>query len=82
MDGYQIDTFQGAVQVHIQKRMRTRELLRDSSFSILCIKRLWGAVGHFLGCRAQPAASPSARAFQPEPCVRRFRCKFTVKKLA
>ncbi|MNX77293.1 hypothetical protein D3C86_1088310 [compost metagenome] len=77
MDGYQFDTFRCAAGIPIQKVARSytaAELSCASYFFILCIKRLWDVVGHFLGCREQPAATPSARGFQPAQSVRRLRC--------
>lgn len=66
MGSYQADTFQCALRIHIQKAYfhSVAEHSTATSFFISCIKRLWDAVGHFLGSPTQAQQMRKDRAFQ------------------
>lgn len=56
MAGYQVDTFQYTLLIHIRPIVRRCAVAKKTwvtSFSISCANCLWDAVGHFLGCRSQ-----------------------------
>ncbi|MHC8381462.1 hypothetical protein [Pseudomonas sp. LB3P14] len=63
MAGYQVDTFQYTLLNNIRQIVRRGVIANKTgatSFFISCAKCLWDAVGHFLGCRAQPLEARSA----------------------
>jgi hypothetical protein len=65
MGRYQADTFQCALLIKIHPltvACAVTEQLLDSSFLISCIKRLWDAVGYFLGRRKSSREPQSMRA--------------------
>lgn len=65
MAGYRVDTFQYTLLIHIRQiahRCAVAEKTWTTPFFISCAKCLWDAVGHFLGCRAQPQEAGSAGA--------------------
>jgi hypothetical protein len=67
MARYQADTFQCALLTHVRQLVicfAVATLLREATFLIFCIKCLWDAVGHFLGCRRQ-----SQQALAKAQCV-------------
>lgn len=56
MAGYQVDTFQYTLLIHIRPIVRRCAVAQKTwvtSFSISCANCLWDVVGHFLGCRSQ-----------------------------
>ena len=56
MAGYQVDTFQYTLLIHIRPIVRRCAVAKKTwvtSFSISCANCLWDAVGHFLGCCSQ-----------------------------
>jgi hypothetical protein len=57
MAGYQVDTFQYTLLIHIRpivRRCAVAKKIEATSFFISCATCLWDVVGHFLGCRVQP----------------------------
>jgi hypothetical protein len=68
MGRYQADTFQCALLINSQQltvAYAAAEQLLASSFFISCIKRLWDAVGYFLGRRKQSGEPQPMRASSP-----------------
>ena len=65
MNGYQVDTFQCAARLSIEKAHSyvVAEQSSATSFFISCIKRLWDSVGHFLGCRESAPKALEAGPF-------------------
>jgi hypothetical protein len=74
MAKYPIDTFRCTALPLIQKTLhgyRVAEHSGATSFFISCNKRLWDAVGHFLGCRAPTDEALPAGLFDNAEGVRR-----------
>lgn len=62
MAGYLVDTFQYTRLIDIRQiahRCAVADKTWATSFCISCAKCLWDAVGHFLGCCAQPQEADS-----------------------
>lgn len=70
MARYLADTFQWASLTQVRQLVAfcvVATLLREATFLIFCIKCLWDAVGHFLGCRRQSQQAP-AKLLCLSPC--------------
>ena len=71
MARYLAETFQCASLTHVRQlvnRCAVATLFREASFLIICIKCLWDAVRHFLGCRGQ-SSQAAAKSLRASPCV-------------